>query len=155
MLREQVEQRQMGYDWKSDGREWNSEHRRGEDGPPCEGRRAGAGGRQCLSPCKPHSHVPHQRQHTVPALMAAQHSAPARRMSPLVWCPWQQRSPRVQEPAGAEVAHVMEELKDRHAILIGKGGLHGNVFRIKPPMCFTRADADFLMDALDDTLAAL
>ena len=34
-------------------------------------------------------------------------------------------------------------------LLIGKGGLHGNVLRIKPPMCLTAADADFMLEALD------
>jgi alanine-glyoxylate transaminase/(R)-3-amino-2-methylpropionate-pyruvate transaminase len=39
--------------------------------------------------------------------------------------------------------------------LIGKGGLHGNVLRIKPPMCITRADADFLVDVLDAAMGEL
>ena len=37
-------------------------------------------------------------------------------------------------------------------MLIGKGGLDGNVLRIKPPMCITAADADFALDALDEAL---
>ncbi|KAJ0039804.1 hypothetical protein Pint_26745 [Pistacia integerrima] len=40
-------------------------------------------------------------------------------------------------------------------VLVGKGGLHGNVFRIKPPMCFTKDDADFLVDALDYAMSKL
>jgi alanine-glyoxylate transaminase/(R)-3-amino-2-methylpropionate-pyruvate transaminase len=40
-------------------------------------------------------------------------------------------------------------------VLMGKGGLAGNVFRIKPPMCFNRADADFLVDVMDHALTGL
>jgi hypothetical protein len=39
-------------------------------------------------------------------------------------------------------------------VLIGKGGLDGNVLRIKPPMCITAADADFAIDVLDRALTA-
>ncbi len=34
-------------------------------------------------------------------------------------------------------------------LLIGKGGYFGNVLRIKPPMCLTQADADFLLGTLE------
>ena len=39
-------------------------------------------------------------------------------------------------------------------MLIGKGGLDGNVLRIKPPMCITAADVEFAIDVLDRTLSA-
>ncbi len=38
-------------------------------------------------------------------------------------------------------------------VLLGKGGLHGNVLRIKPPLCVTREDADFAVEVLDVALA--
>ncbi len=56
-----------------------------------------------------------------------------------------------KEPAGAETAAVFEHAKDR-GLLIGKGGLFGNVLRIKPPMCLTKDDCDFLADCLDECL---
>ena len=55
-------------------------------------------------------------------------------------------------PAKEETLHVFETAKDL-GLLIGKGGYHGNVLRIKPPMCFTKADADFLLEVLDLCLA--
>lgn len=48
----------------------------------------------------------------------------------------------------------METMKDL-GVLMGKGGLHGNVFRIKPPMCFSRQDADFLVEVMDVALTRL
>ena len=61
------------------------------------------------------------------------------------------RDRATKEPATAETAKVMELTKDR-GLLLGKGGLFGNTLRIKPPMCITKADADFLVDCLDEVL---
>jgi len=59
-----------------------------------------------------------------------------------------------KEPAKAECAQVFEHCRDL-GLLIGKGGLYGNVLRIKPPMCLTEADADFLVEVLDESLRRL
>jgi len=61
---------------------------------------------------------------------------------------------QLQAPATAELAEAFENMKDM-GILMGKGGLYGNVFRIKPPMCLTQADADFLVDVMDHCLDRL
>ena len=53
-----------------------------------------------------------------------------------------------KEPAREECARVFERAKEL-GLLIGKGGLYGNVLRIKPPMCIGRADADFMVEVLD------
>ena len=56
-----------------------------------------------------------------------------------------------KQPADTEAAEVLEQTKLR-GLLIGKGGLFGNTLRIKPPMCISRDDADFLVDCLDEAL---
>ena len=54
-------------------------------------------------------------------------------------------------PARQETLDVMEALREM-SVLVGKGGLDGNVLRIKPPMCITAADVDYALDAMDVAL---
>ncbi|TLD68170.1 aminotransferase class III-fold pyridoxal phosphate-dependent enzyme [Phragmitibacter flavus] len=61
---------------------------------------------------------------------------------------------KTKEPASAECAQVFETCKEL-GLLIGKGGLNGNVLRIKPPMCLTGEDADFLIGTLDVALGGI
>jgi alanine-glyoxylate transaminase / (R)-3-amino-2-methylpropionate-pyruvate transaminase len=61
------------------------------------------------------------------------------------------RDRATKEPATTETADVVDLCKER-GLLLGKGGLYGNVLRVKPPMCLTKDDADFLADCLDEVL---
>ncbi|KAF3447996.1 hypothetical protein FNV43_RR08704 [Rhamnella rubrinervis] len=61
---------------------------------------------------------------------------------------------QLKTPAKAETLHVMDQMKE-NGVLIGKGGYYGNVFRITPPLCFTKEDADFLVDVMDYTMSKM
>ena len=50
-----------------------------------------------------------------------------------------------------KVGEIWETTKNM-GVLIGKGGLYGNVFRIKPPMCITKDDANFCIHVLREAL---
>jgi alanine-glyoxylate transaminase/(R)-3-amino-2-methylpropionate-pyruvate transaminase len=54
-------------------------------------------------------------------------------------------------PATGETLQMLEETRAL-GVLLGKGGLAGNVLRIKPPMCLTPDDVDFALDVLDRAL---
>ena len=57
------------------------------------------------------------------------------------------KSKATLEPATNEAKYLANRMKDR-GILMSTDGPHDNVLKIKPPMCFDRSDADFLIDNL-------
>ena len=59
---------------------------------------------------------------------------------------------KTKTPAPKAVLRVFEETKKR-GVLIGKGGLFGNVIRLGPPLIATQNDIDVLCDALDAAFA--
>ncbi|XP_035523884.1 alanine--glyoxylate aminotransferase 2, mitochondrial-like [Morone saxatilis] len=42
------------------------------------------------------------------------------------------------------MSEIFEDIKDM-GVLIGKGGVYGQTFRIQPPMCITKEDVDFFL----------
>ncbi|WET79852.1 aspartate aminotransferase family protein [Amycolatopsis sp. QT-25] len=62
--------------------------------------------------------------------------------------------PGGMEPNPGAAARMMEETKAR-GLLIGKGGLHGNVLRIAPPMTLTAEEAAEGLGIVTDALAAI
>ena len=61
---------------------------------------------------------------------------------------------KTKEPAPKAVLKVFEETR-RRGVLIGKGGLHGNVIRLGPPLIATKSDIDELVTALDAAFATV
>ena len=59
-----------------------------------------------------------------------------------------------KEPAPKAVAQLFEETRAR-GLLIGKGGLYGNVTRISPPLTVSEAQIDQALEILDYALAVV
>jgi 4-aminobutyrate aminotransferase-like enzyme len=57
-------------------------------------------------------------------------------------------------PATAATAMAMEAARDQ-GLLLGKGGMYGNVLRFSPPMNIGRADVDNFFGMLDKALTAV
>ena len=58
---------------------------------------------------------------------------------------------QTKEPAPAQTAALWEYARQQ-GVLTGKGGLHGNVLRLKPPLCITREDVDFALEVFAEGL---
>jgi 4-aminobutyrate aminotransferase-like enzyme len=61
---------------------------------------------------------------------------------------------KTKEPATAETAMMMEAARDR-GLLIGRGGMLGNVIRMSPPLNIAKADVDEAFTILDRSLATV
>ncbi|MDA8385179.1 MAG: aspartate aminotransferase family protein [Actinomycetota bacterium] len=61
--------------------------------------------------------------------------------------------PGTVQPAPELATRAQEEAKAR-GLLVGKGGIAGNVLRVAPPLSISRAEADRGVDALVESLAA-
>ena len=56
--------------------------------------------------------------------------------------------------AQAQANTIANAMKDK-GVLIGKIGMHDNVLKIRPPLPFSKDNADLLLSVLDDVLATL
>jgi 4-aminobutyrate aminotransferase-like enzyme/Ser/Thr protein kinase RdoA (MazF antagonist) len=61
------------------------------------------------------------------------------------------RNPETLEPAAEEAAELVNRMKDLGVLLSTDGPMH-DVIKIKPPLVFSRGDADFLLDRLAQVL---
>ena len=60
---------------------------------------------------------------------------------------------KTKAPATAETAMALEAARENR-LLVGKGGMYGNVLRISPPMNVGRGDVDQFIERLDYSLTA-
>jgi 4-aminobutyrate aminotransferase-like enzyme len=59
--------------------------------------------------------------------------------------------PATRAPATAQTARVVNAMRER-GVLLSSTGPHANTLKIRPPLVFSRADADLLVSTLDDAL---
>jgi 4-aminobutyrate aminotransferase len=62
--------------------------------------------------------------------------------------------PDSDEPSVSRAGQLLEECKQR-GLLIGKGGLYGNVLRIAPPLTVTEEEIDTASHIIQDAVAAI
>jgi 4-aminobutyrate aminotransferase len=62
--------------------------------------------------------------------------------------------PGGEDPDPATAGRLLEETRQR-GLLVGKGGLHGNVIRMAPPMTLTDDEAHEALDVLAAAFDAL
>lgn len=64
------------------------------------------------------------------------------------------RDRKTKEPGARELAELMEKTREK-GLLIGKGGLYGNVVRLAPPLTISCRDVDDAIRILDEALSEI
>jgi 4-aminobutyrate aminotransferase-like enzyme len=64
------------------------------------------------------------------------------------------RDRAAKTPAPEETARVVNEMRARRVLISATGEL-GHILKIRPPMVFSKDDADTFLETLDDVLTAL
>lgn len=64
------------------------------------------------------------------------------------------RNRKTKEPAVEETKRLMDRARE-NGLIIGKGGLYGNVIRISPALTCTRGDVDLALSLVDRSLSQL
>jgi alanine-glyoxylate transaminase/(R)-3-amino-2-methylpropionate-pyruvate transaminase len=59
---------------------------------------------------------------------------------------------RTSKSPAHEAAGTVAEYAREKGLIIGRGGVFGNVLRINPPLCIEKPDIDFAIDVLDQGL---
>ncbi|MGZ5453121.1 MAG: aminotransferase class III-fold pyridoxal phosphate-dependent enzyme, partial [Candidatus Aminicenantales bacterium] len=62
------------------------------------------------------------------------------------------RDRKTLEPAAAEASYIADRLRE-NGVLAGTDGPLHNVIKIRPPLCFSEADADLFVTTLDAVLS--
>lgn len=62
------------------------------------------------------------------------------------------RDRRTLEPAGTEASYIVDRLREL-GVLAGTDGPFHNVIKVRPPLCFSEADADLFVSTLDTVLS--
>jgi 4-aminobutyrate aminotransferase-like enzyme len=60
--------------------------------------------------------------------------------------------PGTTDPDAAAASYAINALKER-GVLIGAAGAYGNVLKVRPPLCFSRDNADLFLETLDAVLS--
>ncbi len=61
---------------------------------------------------------------------------------------------RDKTPAAEKTTRIVNEMRER-GVLMGKIGIHANTLKIRPPMPFSRDNADLMIETLDQVLSTL
>ncbi|PIK60728.1 putative ethanolamine-phosphate phospho-lyase-like [Apostichopus japonicus] len=65
------------------------------------------------------------------------------------------RDRETKEPATEEATEAITRCREKFNILLSTEGPHNNVLKFKPPMCFSKDDAKYLVKCLSEVLSEI